>query len=244
MAEELVLVTGASSDIGLAIVHDVLGHSAARVLAHYFRSADRFAPLQSAFGDRITLLQADLSVAAETERLQQEIAAIGTPSSVVHLPASRLTYGRFTKLNWAKLEEEMTLQVGSIVTLLQAFLPRMVKMPRARVVFVLSSVVHGMPPKFMAPYTIVKHAQLGLMRALAAEYAGTPLRVNAVSPGMVETRFLSEIGDVAVQMAAAGNPSGRNARPEDIVGALRFLLSAESDYMTGVDIPIAGGAAV
>jgi 3-oxoacyl-[acyl-carrier protein] reductase len=91
-------------------------------------------------------------------------------------------------------------------------------------------------------YTIVKHAQLGLMKALAAEYSGTPLTVNAVSPGMIETRFLEKIPDVAVRMAASQSPRGRNATPADVVGVIAFLLSPEADFMTGVEVPITAGS--
>jgi 3-oxoacyl-[acyl-carrier protein] reductase len=81
------------------------------------------------------------------------------------------------------------------------------------------------------------------MRASAAEYAATELAINAVSPGMMETKFLSEIGETAVEMAAKTNPKGRNARPQDVIGAIEFLLSPGAGYMTGADIPVTAGSA-
>jgi 3-oxoacyl-[acyl-carrier protein] reductase len=136
----------------------------------------------------------------------------------------------------------MAIQVESIVILLQRFAAKMSKSEASRLVFVTSSVTHGMPPKFMSMYTVIKYAQLGLMRATAAEYAASKLTVNAVSPSMIETQFVEEIGDVAVRMAAAANPQGRNATTEDVIGAIEFLLSPAAGYMTGVDIPITAGA--
>jgi 3-oxoacyl-[acyl-carrier protein] reductase len=118
-----------------------------------------------------------------------------------------------------------------------------VKKPRAKVVFVLSSVTVGAPPKFMSMYTIVKHAQLGLVRALAAEYAATPLTINAVSPSMVETRFLDDIPGLAKEKAAQASPRGRIATTDDVVGAIAFLLAPASDFMTGVNLPVTGGSA-
>ena len=87
-----------------------------------------------------------------------------------------------------------------------------------------------------------RYLQLGLMRAAAAEYAGTNLTINAISPSMIETRFLGDIAEVAIQMSAAANPRGRNATPHDILGAIEFLLSPASDYMTGVDLPLTAGS--
>jgi NAD(P)-dependent dehydrogenase (short-subunit alcohol dehydrogenase family) len=59
---------------------------------------------------------------------------------------------------------------------------------------------------------------------------------------MVETRFLEDIADAAVQMSAAANPQGRNATTADLLGAVEFLLSPASDFVHGIDIPIAAGS--
>ena len=61
-------------------------------------------------------------------------------------------------------------------------------------------------------------------------------------PGMVETRFLHDIADVAVQMNASANPQGRNATPADLLGGIEFLLSPASDFIHGIDVPIAAGS--
>ncbi len=166
----------------------------------------------------------------------------GPPARSCHLPGLALVYERFPKFKWDHFERDLHVQVQSAVVLLQRFLPRMAKMPRARVVFVLSSVTRGVPPKFLSMYTVLKHAQLGLMKALASEYAATHVTVNAVSPSMIETRFLKSLPEVAVRMAAAQSPLGRNATPEDVVGAMAFLLSPASDYINGAEIPITAGS--
>jgi len=243
MSTEKVLVTGASSDIGRALVRRLLeSFETTTVLAHWHRSGEKLAALKEEFGDRLSLVQADFSQAASVTRMTEEIAREhGTPTSIVHLPALRLTHERFTKFQWERFEEDMAVQVRSAIIVLKAFLPKMTKLPRARVLFVLSSVVHGVPPKYMTMYTTLKYTQLGLMRSLAAEYASTPVRINAISPSMVDTQFLSEISEIAVQMSAAANPQGRNATTDDLLGAMELLLSPASDYIHGIDLPIAAG---
>jgi 3-oxoacyl-[acyl-carrier protein] reductase len=244
MANEIILVTGASSDIGTALIRKVLNApDPPLVLAHSFRGGAKIEALQAEFGDRVVPYVADFAKSESVLAMADQIAAdYGTPTAIVHLPALRLTYERFTKLKPEQLDADLAVQVVSAILILQRFLPKMAKLPRARVVFVLSSVTHGMPPKFVSLYTMVKYAQLGLMRALAAEYAATPVRINAISPSMVETQFLGEVPQVAVEMSAAASPLGRNATPNDLLGALSFLLSPAADYITGVDIPIAAGA--
>jgi 3-oxoacyl-[acyl-carrier protein] reductase len=169
-------------------------------------------------------------------------ARFGVPAQIVHLPALRLSYERLAKFNLDRFHQDMAIQVDAAIVLLKKFAPKMSKMDSARVVFVLSSVTRAMPPKFMSMYTVIKYAQLGLMRAAAAEYAASGLTINAVSPSMIETQFVEEIGDVAIRMSAAANPKGRNAQPEDVIGAIEFLLSPAAGYMTGIALPITGGS--
>ena len=61
---------------------------------------------------------------------------------------------------------------------------------------------------------------------------------------MMETKFLSDTPDLVVQMSAEANPMKRNARVEDVVPAIRFLLSDEAGFISGVTLPITGGAAI
>lgn len=244
MATEATLITGASSDIGCAIARSLLSRpDGPIVLAHSFKSRERLQLLQTEFGSRLQILESDFSKRSSVEAMAEQIESEhGAPATIIHLPALPLIYERFTKFNWDRFETDLAIQVESAVILLQRFLPRMVKLPRARVLFVLSSVVHGVPPKYMSMYTTIKYTQLGLMRSLAAEYASSTVRINAISPSMVETRFIQEIADVAVKMSASANPQGRNATTADLLGAIDFLLSPAADFIHGIDIPIAAGS--
>jgi 3-oxoacyl-[acyl-carrier protein] reductase len=244
MPSDITLITGASSDIGVALTRHLLATTGRRIVAHSFSGSERIAALQQEHPDRIIPIQADLSDLASLPALADKVLSHGDIASVVHLPALRLVYDRFTKFKWDRFDRDLSIQVRSIAMLLQRFLPKMSKKPDSRIVFVLTSTVHGVPPKFTSMYTIVKYAQLGLMRCLAAEYAATSVRVNAISPSMVDTQFLAEIAEMAVQMSAESNPLGRNATPADLLGALDLLLSPASSYMNGVDIPIAAGSVI
>ena len=62
-----------------------------------------------------------------------------------------------------------------------------------------------------------------------------------VAPCMMETRFLADTPDLIVQAAAASNPMGRNARVEDVVPAMEFLLSEEAGFITGQTLGVNGG---
>ena len=244
MSPDMVLITGASSDIGLTLANRLITSGDAIVLAHYHSSPDRIERLAKSLAQsRIHPIPADFtSIESVEAMIQQVIEKYGIPNKIIHLPALKLRYERFTKFNLDHFNKDMTIQIGAAVAILRRVLPSMIKMPRAKIVFVLSSVTRGVPPKFMSMYTTVKQAQLGLMRSLASEYSSTGVCINAVSPSMVDTRFLGDIPDLVKQMSMSAAPRGRIATPMDVVGAIEYLLSDASDFITGIELPVTGGS--
>ena len=87
-----------------------------------------------------------------------------------------------------------------------------------------------------------KNEWLGLVRTLATEYAPKGITVNAVSPDMMETKFLSNLSELAIEQSAKDNPRGRNIKVEECVPAIEYFLSSVSDMVTGQNMGITGGA--
>jgi 3-oxoacyl-[acyl-carrier protein] reductase len=100
-----------------------------------------------------------------------------------------------------------------------------------------------------ANYTAAKGALISLVRTLAQELGPFGINVNAVAPGFIETRLTAEkSGDSDVGIPAdlrdgiRGMISlGRFGQPEDIAAATAFLVSPDSDYISGVTLPVTGG---
>jgi NAD(P)-dependent dehydrogenase (short-subunit alcohol dehydrogenase family) len=107
----------------------------------------------------------------------------------------------------------------------------------------MASVAGQHPAPGIAYYGVSKAALIGLTVQLAAELA-PKVRVNAVAPAVVKTRFAQALYAEDEAKAAAAYPLGRLGEPEDIGAAVAFLASADAAWITGQILTIDGGAAL
>jgi 3-oxoacyl-[acyl-carrier protein] reductase len=174
-----------------------------------------------------------------TERMINLIRDSGNfPDHIIHLSAPRVHNLQFHKLNWETYQKEIDISLRSIIMILQQFIPYMSKKKYGKIIFMLSAYLVGMPPSFLSSYITVKYALLGLMRNLAVEYASKRISVNAVSPDMMETKFLVDIPELVKEQSASNSPLGRNLFVEEVIPTLLYLLSDACDVVTGQNIHI------
>lgn len=93
-------------------------------------------------------------------------------------------------------------------------------------------------------YTASKAGMIGFTKSLAKELGSRNIQVNAVAPGFVETDMTQKLTDEQRKALAEQIPLKRTARPEEIAGVVRFLSTAEADYITGQVICVDGGLAM
>ena len=242
MENRTLLVLGASSDVGCALI----GAAADRydtILAHYFHMNENLSALQADLGEKLIPLQADLSKRQKVEEMAAQIRGRGClPDHIVHLAAPVCRNEKFARCD---MDDDFGYGIGtsvmSAICVLQAFLPAMAKKKYGRVVFMLTAYVDGKPPKYLSPYITAKYALLGLMKSLAAAYAEKGIAINGVSPEMMETRFLREIPELVVAQNAAASPLKRNLTTADVIPAFLYLLSEEAGCVTGQNLVITGG---
>lgn len=240
---KVLLVTGASSDVGMKLLREVY--------TQYGRLYLQYRTMNSAFENLIrelsgqadiVPLQADLSDMDSVGELIRRIKETEVlPDNIVHLAAPKANNKQFHKEKWDQFETGWEVGVHSIIAVLQAFLPSMVKQKYGRIVLMLTAYTQNNPPKFQTSYVTVKYALLGLMKSLSAEYADKGITVNGVSPGMMETKFLSGLPELIIEQNRVNSPLGRNIYVEEVIPVIRHLLSDLGASITGQNIIISGG---
>lgn len=233
------LIIGASSDVGTEFILNLAEKSRKNskypplILAHYCHNKEKLEKIAADCpGIDMKLLQADLRDENQALKLANQVEQyVKYPNYILHLPAMTFDYMRYRELDTDYLREEMNIQLFSFLTVTRAFLPLMQKEYGNRVLVMLTSyVADELPPKFMADYVVAKYALLGAMKAAAAEYGGKNLKINGISPIMMQTKFLDKMDPHIIELAEAKSSIGRIPSPEELVPFMAELLSQNCSY--------------
>ena len=235
------MITGASSDIGIALIRKIY-HDYDHIWAHYNRSSDRLIQLRDEGMGRLVPIKANFADSASIKVMTKTILDSGfPPDHIVHFSATGAKNKPFLKWNTNDYSSEFLIEVNSIIDVLDDLLPYMVKREYGKIVFMLSSLVAGVSPKYQSPYIVSKFALLGLMKNLAAEFTEKGITVNGVSPDMVETKFNDKVARKIKEINAEKSPLKRNLNVDDVVPAIAFLLSDSADAISGTNLTITAG---
>jgi short-subunit dehydrogenase len=192
-----VLVTGASSGIGMAIARLIAPR--AKTLVLVARRVDRLEELKRALVEacpalRVEVMPCDLSSREDVARLVAEVVERGVDVDVLVNNAGVGMMGLFDRADVAKTAFMLDLNVTSLTLLTLAFLPGMVERRRGGVMNISSSFGLGVLPMFAA-YLATKHYVTGFTEGLCADLAGTGVVVTQVCPGPVKTEFEQTMGN-------------------------------------------------
>ena len=238
--KNIILITGASSDIGLSLIKSIKEDCI--IVAHYNSNNSELLKLQKVVSNKIITIKSDFSSEKSIINMIDKIEGeIGIPSKIVHLVSPKTKNIRFKNDDWKNFQLQLNISLGSITIILNRFLPKMATNKYGKIVCMLSSYTIGVPPKAMSQYVTVKYALLGLMKALASEYASKRITINCLSPSMVNTKFLSDINERIIEFTAESHPLKRIAEVSDLIPSIMLLLSDDSNYINGINLPISGG---
>lgn len=246
LAGTTAIVTGASRGIGAAAAA-ALAAAGARV-GIIARDEAAATGTASAIGEATGLPTAARAAdVAEPESLRVAITELagqlGAPSILVNNAGAidRSPAEELTEESWRRI---LDTNLGAAATAATTVLPLMRELGGGSIVNITSLSAH-LGVRQAASYGASKTALLGLTRALALEWAPHRIRVNAVTPGYIDTTFTRPL----VDGERAGPlleriPLGRWGRPEDVAGAIVYLASPTSAYVTGQTIVVDGGFSV
>jgi len=236
------LVTGASGGIGRAAAF-ALGQRGAKVAVHYFRRRDgaeetaSSLPGAKVFGANLTRLDEVKRVVAEVER------DLGPIEVLVNNAGDLIERRPLAEMSEALFRDVMDTNLTSTFFCCQAVAPGMVARRRGVIVNMSSLAAwNGGGPGALA-YCAAKGAIVSFSKAIAKELAPHGVRVNCVSPGLIDnTSFHARFTPRASFDANAKTvPLGRAGTPEEVAGVIAFLCGDESGYLVGETIEVNGG---
>lgn len=231
-----VVVTGASSGIGKSIA--ILCSKVGAKVIITARREERLKETISEMQGENEYIVADLT---RQEGIEELVSKLPKLDGIVHCAGVGSTL--FCK-NISEKDIDAIMRPNFVApVLLQSSLLANKKISKAASVVIIASLASQSPAIGNALYSASKGALVSYAKCMALELAPRKIRVNCISPAMVRTDFLTNINvdENALQEDEMRYPLGRYGKPEDVAGLTVYLLSDESEWMTGNNIEITGG---
>jgi NAD(P)-dependent dehydrogenase (short-subunit alcohol dehydrogenase family) len=239
-----VVVTGGASGIGRAIARSLA--ATGRPVALWDIAGDQVRQVAKEITAEhgVPALGLTLDVGdpgAYAEAIRASVEALGSIGGFVHaagiVDSTPIT--EVTADNWDRV---LNVNLRSYALLVQALTPYLSEHPGSAVVGIAS--LNAIVGNALNPsYCAAKSGMLGLNRSMAAKLAEHGIRANVVCPGFIETPMLAQAfaRPGARERMENSSPLRRLGRPEEIAGAVRFLLSDEASFITGTHLMVDGG---
>jgi NAD(P)-dependent dehydrogenase (short-subunit alcohol dehydrogenase family) len=244
LAGRVAVVTGAASGIGLATAQALCEAGAHVVLLDRTKVAPETLAQVSGSGRRLALAADVTDEAALEAAFAEAEAALGPPDILVN--SAGLAIRRpATELSVADWDKVLAVNMTGTFLASRIAARRMIAAGRGGAIVNVASIMGfsggGLYPNIS--YQATKGAIVNMTRALAVEWAGHGIRVNAVAPTYVRTPFIAPLlaDPELVRRIEAMTPLGRIAEPEDVASAILFLAGPGAAMVTGHTLPVDGG---
>ncbi|HZQ71194.1 MAG TPA: glucose 1-dehydrogenase [Terriglobales bacterium] len=243
LSNKVAIVTGASKGIGAAIAKQFADEGAA-VVVNYASSkagADRVVAEITKNGGKAIAVQADMSKQADIERLFSEAKKAFGKVDILVNNAGIYEFSPLENVTGEHFHKQFDLNVLGLVL---ASKEAAKYFNGEGSIVNISSIASTLAPATTAVYSATKASVDAVTRSLAKELGPRQIRVNAISPGMVDTEGFRSAGlpesDFRKQVESQ-TPLGRIGKPEDIAPAAVFFASQDSSWITGETLVISGG---
>jgi NAD(P)-dependent dehydrogenase (short-subunit alcohol dehydrogenase family) len=241
---KIALVTGGNGGIGLATAKQFVSEG-----AYVLITGRRKAELEAAVGDiakNVSGVQGDVANLEDLDRLFARIKQDKGKLDIVFANAGVARYSSLGEITPELYDSIFNINVRGLLFTVQKVLPLI---QEGGSIILNASIVgsKGLPANSV--YSATKAAVRSFARTWTTDLKGRGIRVNAVSPGSIDTPGLgdllasSDAGEQRRKMISAAVPAGRLGKPEEIAKAVAFLASDDASYITGIELFVDGGFA-
>jgi NAD(P)-dependent dehydrogenase (short-subunit alcohol dehydrogenase family) len=242
LKDKVIVITGASRGIGEAIARACVEAGARVVLASRKQAdLDRVA---AALGDRAMAAACHTGKAEEVEELMTKaIARFGRVDGYVNNAATNPYFGPLVDTPDSAIDKTFEVNVRGYLYGARAFVKHARTRDGGGSIVNIASVAGLRAAPMQGIYGATKAAVISMTQTLAFELGGSKIRVNAIAPGLVETKFAAAIVQNPMLRDHVVNrtPLQRHAQPSEIAGAAVYLLSDASSFQTGSVMVVDGG---
>jgi 3-oxoacyl-[acyl-carrier protein] reductase len=235
-----ILITGGSRGIGAEAVRQftAAGH---KVVFTYHRSetaADLLRQETGAVPVRCDVKHPD-SVKIAVDKAVSVLGQI----DVLICNAAIADYGLITDLDISRWEEVINTDLSGVFYCVRHVLPAMISR-KSGCIITVGSMWGEVGASCEAAYSAAKAGVIGFTKALAKEVGPSGIRVNCISPGMIDTDMNASVSEDAVDMIVDETPLCRTGAPSDVARAMLFLASDDASFITGQVISVNGGLVI
>jgi NAD(P)-dependent dehydrogenase (short-subunit alcohol dehydrogenase family) len=240
--DKIAVVTGGSSGIGLATAQRFIAEGAEVVITG--RNQGTLDAAIAELGDRATAVHGDVAKLEDLDRLFSHVAERFGRIDVLFANAGIAPFSPLEAVTESHFDALFNINVRGLFFTVQKALPLL---SEGASVILNASVVAQTGIPNTSVYSATKAAVRSLGRTLAAELSPRGIRVNVVSPGLIETPLVGKLSlsqdevDAFAAQVVEQTPLGRTGRPEEIATAVAFLASDDASYFTGADLVADGG---
>ncbi|GAB2922779.1 SDR family oxidoreductase [Paraburkholderia jirisanensis] len=242
LANKVVLITGGTSGIGLAAAKLFIAEGAK--VAVIGTNEARLKAAESELGGNAMALRADVRDPAQIDKAVAEVVETHGRIDVVYANAGAGLAAPLEAVTREQIDEQFALNVTGLFFTIQKAAPHL---PNGGSIVVTTSFLNEVGTPGLSILSASKAAVRSLVRSLGAELAPRGIRINAVSPGPIDTPFATKMGLSDEQLQAAGQalvaavPLKRVGKAEEVAKAALFLASDDASYVTGAELVVDGG---